>query len=374
MAKNICHLLMAFGNKNQSYTTDLLEKINESSENEHFVFCNKIFETSNDIKVFDSFQQNKIIAIFEFFKLYAGDESFRQVTRKFTTRRERYKWIQLVQLDFDVIHVHHAQAISYDVLDYLAKKKIKIVISLRGRDLLVNTLNQKKFEELYDKLKLADEIHCISEYMQKKLFEISSLKAKVIYRGQLQPKKNNIKNSYKITNEIKIIVVGRLVWEKGHVFLLESIYRLKQRGYKIKVDIYGTGNIEEFLEFRIKQLNIENEVELKGFLENNKLKEIYKNYDIALQPSISEALSNGLIDLVLHNIPCVITDVGGMPEIIENNKNGIIFPQSQMELMDEAILKACNLKPDVLKPHNKNLRDKFSFNQEIESLNQLYIQ
>ena len=111
-------------------------------------------------------------------------------------------------------------------------------------------------------------------------------------------------------------MVGRLVWEKGHIFLLESILKLKKRGFTLQVDIYGDGEFHEMLQYRIEQLNLEKEVNLKGFLNNLELKKIYKDYDVFVQPSMSEALSNALVDAMLCNLPCVITKVGGMPEII----------------------------------------------------------
>src|SRR5690606_30737279 len=172
------------------------------------------------------------------------------------------------------------------------------------------------FNDLKEKLDLADEIHCISHYMKNELLKEYSLNSKVVYRGQQFPEFNDIKQSPNNTDKLKIIAVGRLVWEEGHIYLIESIHRLVNQGYSFEVDIYGEGSLYEFLQFRINQLGLENTIRLKGFIENSSLKLMYKNYDLAVQPSLSEALSNGLIDFMFHNLPCIITDVGGMPEII----------------------------------------------------------
>ncbi len=371
MARKICHLLVAFGNKNQSYTTNLLEKINRFSKHEHFVFCHKNYCKSSQIRIFNSHRQNRIVSIFKYVLLYIKDSHFRQLTKNFT-RREKYKWIQLLQLNFDVIHVHHAHAISYDVLLYLAKKNIKIIVSLRGRDLLVDTIINSNFQQLQKKLELASKIHSISDFMQKELLKTYGFNSNVIYRGQHRPKVENIKKSKHKTNEIRIIAVGRLVWEKGHVYILETIFRLKKRGVRLIIDIYGVGDLEDFLIFRIKQLEIKDEVNLKGYVNNDRLKKLYKNYDIAVQPSISEALSNGLIDLMLHNLPCVITNVGGMPEIIKHNKNGIVISATKMTSLDEAILQALKLNMGDLKKFNCSWRKKFSIQKELRSFEKLY--
>src|SRR5690606_2994062 len=97
----------------------------------------------------------------------------------------------------------------------------------------------------------------------------------VVYRGQILPDKENIKTANTFSDVIKILVVGRLVWEKGHIYLIESISRLVKAGHKVEVDIYGTGNIKELLSFRIHQLQLENIIHFKGFVSNNELKKMY---------------------------------------------------------------------------------------------------
>lgn len=123
----------------------------------------------------------------------------------------------------------------------------------------------------------------------------------------------------------------------------------------------------------INQLSLNNEVILKGFLDNENLKKKYCDYDVFVQPSMSEALSNALVDAMMCNLPCVITKVGGMPEIISNNKNGIIIDPKNMLLLDQAIIDARELKIDeIAKFNSKNNNKKFSRQFEIHQLLNLY--
>jgi len=370
MPKKICHLLLLYGNRDQQYTQDMLENIKIFSSEEHFIYCHAKKATSHKIMVIESKKNSKITALLQFIGLL-NDLNFRTLIKKLS-KYDIYKWVWLAANKIDILHIHHAHAIPVAVLTYFKIKGVKIVISLRGRDLLVNTVQNEEATLLYAKLQLADSIHCISEYLKNELFQKFGLHAQVVHRGQMLPDKNGIRQLANQSEKIKIIAVGRLVWEKGHIYIIESASRLKEKGYAVEVHIFGEGVLREFLQFRIDQLNLHDVVLLKGFVENDTLKSLYNNYDIAVQPSLSEALSNGLIDFMFHNLPCVITDVGGMPEIIQHNKNGIVFSKKNMLLLDKAILDAKKLDFDELVEHNNEIRPHFTQKREIEGLLKLY--
>lgn len=127
------------------------------------------------------------------------------------------------------------------------------------------------------------------------------------------------------------------------------------------------------MEHRIIQLNLLNKVNLKGHLEQDELRKMYKKYHLAIQPSMSEALSNGLLDLVFHNLPCVISNVGGMPEIVKDGVNGLIFDVSKPEQLDSAILNCLKIDQNKLWIYNETLIDKFSLKKEIKELEKMYV-
>jgi glycosyltransferase involved in cell wall biosynthesis len=92
-----------------------------------------------------------------------------------------------------------------------------------------------------------------------------------------------------------------------------------------------------------------------------------------VQPSLSEALSNGLIDFMMHDLPCVVSNVGGMTEVIIDNKNGIVFDISQPSDLDDSILLALDLNFIELKKFNNLHKTKFERKYEVKQLNNLYV-
>lgn len=376
----VVHILRSFGNKNQDYTKFFLEKLNKSSnKNTHSVVCDLILKKSKKISVNKTGTLNFINynLITLFLKTLFFDTEFKEVFSKYSLKQKikiLIKWNLLIVKGNDIVHIHHLQTVTEDLLKYLHKKDIKLIASLRGRDLLVNTLDESAKNILLNKLEHVSVVHVISNYMKEEALKLNITNEIVpIYRGSTikmplsKFSKDNINSS-----SINIIVVGRLVWEKGHIYAIDSVYRLISKGYNIILDIYGDGILEEFLKFRIMQLGLEKHVHLKGHLPIDELRAKYVNYDLAVQSSISEALSNGLLDLALHGLPCVISNVGGMKEIILDEVNGISFNIKTPLDLDTAILKTLKLDLSKLHEYNKILEVKFSIKEEIKKFETLY--
>lgn len=380
----IVHLVRTFGHGNQLYTKSFLESISiKDISNEHVVVCNSIMTKSQLIKVISSSKENKYIYILKNFSsvmMNLCDRNFLKYFGHYSLKRKiniLIKWLPLINLKPSLVHIHHLHIVNIELLKFLKSNQIKLIISFRGRDLLVNVEDVNKLKVLLSKVFEVDHIHVISEYLKKKVIQLNiDRPVTVIYRGidsKLSEFKNEKKDEVKINQQpIRMISIGRLVWEKGHVYLIESLYRLIRTGHEITLDIYGEGILEEFLKFRVCQLNLDKNVNFKGHVSQKTLRDNYKNYDLAVQPSLSEALSNSLLELTLFNIPCVISNVGGMMEIIHDNMNGVVFDINNPLELDDSIFKALKLDIEKIKYFNSSHMEKFYRIKEIENFIDLY--
>ncbi len=377
---DVLHVVRTFGDRNQPYTTKLLDSINGLGEMTHAVVSDITFRESESIEiksVSSKIGVSQVFSVFYLVKCFFNRTLYKSVANLSLKKKVKFflKWKNLFLLNPKVIHLHHLQVFDIHIINYLKEVGVPIVASLRGRDILINTRNVKGKKEFLKHINAFDHIHVISLYLKQKLTDLSNIKSvTVVYRGGEMPSDKNIKNNFKIRSNtpIRIITVGRLVWEKGHVFMFDSIKRLVQQGFNIKLDIYGDGPFYEFLEFRISQLGLQNNIELKGHVNSQLLQRKYKEYDFSIQPSLSEALSNGLLDLAFHNIPCIISDVGGMPEIIKHNVNGLVYDIQDSNQLDHAIKNILNLNFEKLNKHNEELREKFSLQNEVSRLESIY--
>jgi len=129
---------------------------------------------------------------------------------------------------------------------------------------------------------------------------------------------------------------------KGLEFLIKSAKILNEQSKNVdeenknlKVLIFGEGQEKTKLEKDIFDLSLQNKVILGGFLENGS--QYLKGFDILILPSLSEALPLCLIEAGQAEIPVIATNVGGIPEIIENKKTGLLIEPKNEMMLTEAI-------------------------------------
>ncbi len=130
----------------------------------------------------------------------------------------------------------------------------------------------------------------------------------------------------KINKPIQLLYVGWMIKNKGIYDLLEALSILSKKNIQYKLSIVGPdyGNKETIKENTIK-LNIDSFIEFTGELASmDDLLKSYQNADIFVFPSHYEGFPYALMEAISCGLPCVGTRVGGIPDILNNGKNGIL--------------------------------------------------
>lgn len=251
----------------------------------------------------------------------------------------------------DIINIHHASLYGDILYCYLKKrnKNIKFVRTLHScfepkYDLNKNKLTNKIMFYFKNKaLQKSNLIIGVSNAVIKsyeKSFEINNKNKAVIYNGISDDFFNN-SISRKITNNLnEIIYIGRLEEVKGIDLLINSIYRLKE--CKIHLTIVGNGTQKNFLEELVKKLKIENLVTFTG-TQYNVIPWLDKA-DIFVYPSIcNEAFGISVVEAMARRCIPITFNKGGLPEVIENNKSGIIVNRVNDKELAIAIQKVISM-------------------------------
>lgn len=147
-------------------------------------------------------------------------------------------------------------------------------------------------------------------------------------------------------SDILISTSGRITKEKGFEVLLHTIKKISDP--KIKFIIIGDGEYLTEMKKAIKTIQRENSVIFTGYT-SRVMDYIYAS-DIFVLPTLHETLSVSLLEAASLSKPLISCNVGGVPEIIENNVNGLLVSPSQPSELAEAILKLSN---------NERMRSKF---------------
>lgn len=122
-----------------------------------------------------------------------------------------------------------------------------------------------------------------------------------------------------------ILYMGRLAKEKGVEILIKAIPIIRKSIPDVHVYIAGSGQDEKRLIDLAGKLNLRDSVEFLGFLSGEKKWSYYKSSDVCIVPSIYESFGIALLEAMACGKPVVASNVGNVPEVVENGKNGLLF-------------------------------------------------
>jgi glycosyltransferase involved in cell wall biosynthesis len=189
-------------------------------------------------------------------------------------------------------------------------------------------------------IKNLDKIIVVSKKAREKLIEDVGLRYKnkieLVYNGIDIDKFRNAKEYPKGKNDKFVIMeIGRLQRLKGHKELINAFSLLLKEFDDIELNIVGEGEERENIENQIKELGIEKYVKLLGFVPTEK---VIKKADVVVLPSYSESLPLILLEAMAASKLVIASNVGGIPEIINNDKSGFLIDMRKKNDLFEKLL------------------------------------
>lgn len=135
----------------------------------------------------------------------------------------------------------------------------------------------------------------------------------------------------------KLICVGRLSPEKGHLGLLEVISRLRARGIDCLLNLVGDGPLRPAIEDVVERMGLGDRVSLAGFLTEDETLAAIASSDILVLPSFMEGLPVVLIEALAMGKPVVASRIAGIPELVEHGRSGLLFTPSDLLNLEEVL-------------------------------------
>jgi glycosyltransferase involved in cell wall biosynthesis len=186
-------------------------------------------------------------------------------------------------------------------------------------------------------------------------------------------------SDYNESNTLLLGSVGELHHVKGYEYSLKSVSELinsdkfKQLNKKVVYLIFGEGEERKNIQNLINELNIQENVILFGHVKN--ASKYFKAFDIFILPSISESFGYVLLESGLASLPCIASNVGGIPEIIQDKVNGILVQSNNVQDITSAIQYYLQ-NPQDMKIFGARLNDKvrkdFSLDNMIYKTSEIY--
>jgi len=181
-----------------------------------------------------------------------------------------------------------------------------------------------------------------SEYLKKIVtgWGVNPGKITVIYNAfdpiEKEVAREDLRKKMRIQG-MTVLSAGRLVPWKGFSVLMEAIAELQKEMPTLRLYIAGDGPQEKDLRLKIKDLRMEDTVILLGRLAHDKLTEYVQAVDIFVLNTGYEGFSHQLLEVMAAGAPIVTTLVGGNPELIEDQKTGLLVTYNDKEALKTAI-------------------------------------
>ncbi len=342
-----------------SYTeTFFINKIIGLCERGHqvIVFCNVhnhdplLKETYN----LDNYPNLKIVAL-DFNKL--SDVFFSTIflnpfilLRNLSTGKKKFKsklYYSLCEYNFkkykcDVYHFGYS-GLAAAYLPVLKTLPGKIVVSCLGTAENVKPITEEgRIEKLRSLFNNVDRIHCVSQKMAETIKQYGANCEKIfVNHPAADTKIFSRKKEYIANEQIKILSVGRLVFQKGFLMGILAVAELKKKFENFYWAIIGEGPEKEQLLFHINALGLNDQVQLVGKKIRNEIIHFYEESDIFFLPSVSEGLANVVLEAMAMKLPVVSSINGGIEEVISNGENGILCENYDVISMAQQLFELC---------------------------------
>jgi teichuronic acid biosynthesis glycosyltransferase TuaC len=269
------------------------------------------------------------------------------------------KTIKKNQIKFDLIDGHFITYSGYIGAKLKEKYCKPLILTGHGGDIYnISARNKQWLEITKTILKSADKLITVSQKNRDILINklgVRSDKIKLIQNG-FNPKIFKFINEEKCREELglphdkKIILnIGRLDKVKGHEYLIRAIYKVIKSRSDILCIIVGNGPLKKELNTLIKDLKLDNYIQLIGEKSHNEIPLWINACDLFVLPSLNEGFPTVIPEALSCGKPVIATNVGETSEIIHNDNFGYILEPKNENILAEKILLSLNKRWDTKK-------------------------
>jgi glycogen(starch) synthase len=181
----------------------------------------------------------------------------------------------------------------------------------------------------------ADRVITCSHYMRGHVADIYGLeesRVTVIPNGidpvDLQPVDDldRLRGQFAAPHERLVVLVGRLVYEKGFQLALDALPGLIERLGDVRFLVAGSGTHEQELRHQASELGLDAHGTFLGWIGDDVLHSLYRIADLCVVPSIYEPFGLVALEAMASGCPCIVADTGGLREIVpEDERVGLRF-------------------------------------------------
>jgi len=236
--------------------------------------------------------------------------------------------------DFDVVHGHDWLVASAG--DHLARRfRCPLVVTIHATEYgrhqgWVDKHPQSHIHGIEKWMaNRADRVITCSAYMREHVADIYGLDERqvaVIPNG-IDPSElipvddlDTLRGRFAEPHEQLVLLVGRLVYEKGFQLALEALPGLIERLGNVRFIVAGSGTAEHELREQASELGLDDHGSFLGWIGDDVLHSLYRIADLTVVPSIYEPFGLVALEAMASGCPCLVADTGGLREVVPSDE------------------------------------------------------
>jgi len=293
--------------------------------------------------------------------------------------------LELNRISADIIHTHLPSPYISDLACFFSKRRGIPCVLTYHNDIVSNGMlsNVGKFYNATALKSLLSNVDRIIIH-QPRCLNYSPYLPKFKYKIEVIPcgvevDKFRPLGIEKRENSISFLsILNKYHKYKGLDYLLKALTLVKKEIKDVKLMVGGEGELIEYYKGMVKSLDLESNVEFRGFVPQEELVEYYNRSRVFVLPSISsrqEGFGIVLLEALACGTPVITTDIVGVAKDVEANNAGIIVQPNDIEALAEAlvtVLRDENLSAEMGRNGRKVIEEKYTWEKVIDAVITLY--
>jgi colanic acid/amylovoran biosynthesis glycosyltransferase len=256
--------------------------------------------------------------------------------------RRRALVAPLLATPADIVHFEFS-GIAAVLADQLARlRPAHLVVSCRGAaEQIVPLRDPSRADALRKVFAEVDLVHCVSDDLARTAESFGAPPERIVVNRPAIPVDDFAPLATRRVahgGPVRILSVGRLHWKKGFDDALRSVAAVVAAGVEVEHRIAGEGPEREKLSFLRHQLALDGTVSLLGTTPQAEVAELLAWADLLVLPSLSEGISNAVLEAMAAGLPVVVTECGGMREVVDDGVDGFVVPVGDRAALAERVV------------------------------------
>jgi glycogen(starch) synthase len=257
--------------------------------------------------------------------------------------------------DFDLVHGH--DWLVANACDHLAKRfEAPLVTTIHATEYGRHQGWVDKHPQTYIHgverwiVNRSQRVIACSHYMREQIVDIFGVAEKRIsvipngidpddLQAQSPAELERLRSEFAAPEEKLVLLIGRLVYEKGFQLALEAMPRLIDAVPGTRFLVAGSGTHEAELHRQAEELGLMEHGTFLGWIGDDVLHSLYRIADLTVVPSIYEPFGLVALEAMASGCPCIVADTGGLREVVVHEEGGLRFRADDPEALAEVAIR-----------------------------------